>query len=351
MALTGRLLRTFEVEFNWGLLYYWIALIEQWPYRMCWLIEKAQDIADDQTTIGELYHTVKNQFRRKNVLIQLDRNPKEFEQFLRKMASKTDQVTIGQMKQWVACTSNLDPYLRKLVQDQRKEAEGILGADETDAGPMQPLGAAEFLFEDVYVWNTLTKPLVKMSIDEIVSLVSKLNIQQQRLTDQVIPMFVMLNLNGLVLQSCDLNELQRQLNIPLGDWTLIKLLIETLRKWKPQPLPQRSNSVRPSRANSINRPIIPMINVDPSPTITNQDNRDNSKKMNSIVEEDTSDVSNLMELENSVAALALIQEAVDGDSDINLSDDDDKEEQKEESEDTNSLKSIAGSRESLLGSE
>ena len=77
--------------------------------------------------------------------------------------------------------------------------------------------------------------------------------------------------------------------------------------------------------------------------------------MNSIVEEDTSDVSNLMELENSVAALALIQEAVDGDSDINLSDDDGKEEQeegqKEESEDTNSLKSIAGSRESLLGSE
>lgn len=76
--------------------------------------------------------------------------------------------------------------------------------------------------------------------------------------------------------------------------------------------------------------------------------------MNSIVEEDTTEVSNFVELENSVAALAGIQEAIDGDSDINLSDDNNEEEdeeQKEESEDTNSLKSIAGSRESLLGSE
>ena len=272
MALTGRLLRTFEVEFNWGLLYYWIALIEQWPFRMCWLIEKAQDVTDEQTTIGELYHTVKNQFRRKNVLMQLDRNPKEFEQFLRKMASKTEQLTIGHMKQWVACTSNLDPYLRKLVQDQRKEADGVLGADETDAGPMQPLGAAEFLFDDLFVWNSLTKPLVKMPIEEILSLVAKLNIPQPRLNDQVLPLFVMLNLNGLVLQSCDLNELQRQLNIPLGDWTLIRLLIETLRKWKPQPPPQRSNSIRPSRANSINRPMVPMISVDAPTTSPSQVN-------------------------------------------------------------------------------
>ncbi|KAE9549096.1 hypothetical protein FO519_007696 [Halicephalobus sp. NKZ332] len=331
MALTGRLLRTFEVDFNWGLLYFWIALIEQWPYRMCWLIEKSQDVTDEQTTINELYHTVKNQFRRKNVLIQLDRNPKEFEQFLRKMNSKSDQLTTGQMKQWVACTSNLDPYLRKLVQDQRKEFEGTFGNDETDIGPMQPLGAAEFLFDDISIWNTLMKPLVKMSIEEVVSLVSKLNIPQQRLNEQILPLFLILNLNGLVLQSCDLNELQRQLNIPLGDWTLIKLLIETLRKWKPQQLPQRSNSIRPSRAGSITRSMVPMINIDTSQTNVNQENRDNMKKMNSIVEEDTADVSNLVDLENSVAALAEIQDATDGDKD------------------TDSMKSIAGSRESLLG--
>uniref|UniRef100_A0AC34Q5T4 KAP NTPase domain-containing protein n=1 Tax=Panagrolaimus sp. JU765 TaxID=591449 RepID=A0AC34Q5T4_9BILA len=229
MALTGRLLRTFEIEFSWGLLYYWIALIEQWPYRMCWLLEKSQDIADDQITIGELYHMVKGQLPGKNILIELDRNPREFEQFLRKMSSKAEQLTVGQMRQWVACTSNLDPYLRKLIKDQKKEVEGIVENDEADPlGAFQPIGAAEYLFDDPTIWNIVTKPLVKMQIEDVLSLIGRLNIPQQRLKEEILPMFVMLNLNGLVLQSCDLGELQRQLNIPLGDWTLIRLLIETL---------------------------------------------------------------------------------------------------------------------------
>lgn len=44
IALSGRLLRTFEVEFSWYLLYSWISLIEQWPYRMTWLIDRASDV-------------------------------------------------------------------------------------------------------------------------------------------------------------------------------------------------------------------------------------------------------------------------------------------------------------------
>jgi hypothetical protein len=41
IALTGRLLRIFDVSFTWIQLYSWISLIEQWPFRMSWLIDMA----------------------------------------------------------------------------------------------------------------------------------------------------------------------------------------------------------------------------------------------------------------------------------------------------------------------
>ena len=41
MALTGRLLRIFDIQFSWIFLFSWISLIEQWPLRMSWLIDVA----------------------------------------------------------------------------------------------------------------------------------------------------------------------------------------------------------------------------------------------------------------------------------------------------------------------
>lgn len=58
IALTGRLLRTFESDFSWSLLYNWISLIEQWPYRMGWLIDRAHDCQDDSMTLPDLYFQV-----------------------------------------------------------------------------------------------------------------------------------------------------------------------------------------------------------------------------------------------------------------------------------------------------
>lgn len=45
-------------------------------------------------------------------------------------SSRNEQLTIGHVKQFSACTSNLDPYLRKLIKQYRKEqgmAEDVEG--------------------------------------------------------------------------------------------------------------------------------------------------------------------------------------------------------------------------------
>uniref|UniRef100_A0A914YPX1 KAP NTPase domain-containing protein n=1 Tax=Panagrolaimus superbus TaxID=310955 RepID=A0A914YPX1_9BILA len=343
MALTGRLLRTFEIDFAWSVLYYWVALIEQWPYRMCWLLEKSQDVSDDQMTLNELYHLVKVQLPTKNVLIGLDRSHREFDNFLRRMTSgKADNLTVRQMRNLVTCTSNLDPYLRKLIKDQRRENDKLLG--ETNHLDLSSIGAAEFLFEDSTIWNSITKLLVKMQIEDVINLVSKLNIPPERQND-ILPMFYLFNLNGLVLQSCDLDELQRTLNVSLGDWTLIRLLIETLRKWKPSVIIQRSVPVRGQRSNSISRQQMPSINIEP-PSQIPVSAADQSRRMNSIVEE-VNLIPNLNDIilnEENVSDIE-DEEIHHADVDIDLLDSDN------ESEDTDSAKSVAGSRESLLHSE
>lgn len=49
-------------------------------------------------------------------MIELDRNPDNFESFLEQASlSGPDQLTVGHVRRFVPCTSNLDPYLRKLI--------------------------------------------------------------------------------------------------------------------------------------------------------------------------------------------------------------------------------------------
>ena len=46
----GRLLRAFNIEFNWFKLSSWINITEQWPYRLSWIILEVEDNADIEDT-------------------------------------------------------------------------------------------------------------------------------------------------------------------------------------------------------------------------------------------------------------------------------------------------------------
>lgn len=64
----------------------------------------------------QLYSQLKQYIPKKDSLIELDRNPDNFEAFLEQASSPgPDQLTVGHVRRFVPCTSNLDPYLRKLI--------------------------------------------------------------------------------------------------------------------------------------------------------------------------------------------------------------------------------------------
>jgi len=48
----GRLLRAYNIDFNWYRLAAWVNLVEQWPYRLSWIIlyfEEHEELNDDIT--------------------------------------------------------------------------------------------------------------------------------------------------------------------------------------------------------------------------------------------------------------------------------------------------------------
>ncbi|KAI6240960.1 hypothetical protein M3Y99_00405800 [Aphelenchoides fujianensis] len=179
IALTGRLLRSFEVDFSWFLLYTWISLLEQWPFRVTFLVDCALDNPDDTITISDLYARTKSHLPTKSTLTDLDRNPAEFEQIMKRLATaKTEQLTVGHLKSFSACTSNLDPYLKKLIREQVIEEHGQTNVDEEREVSSFYLSC----FDDPEVWATVTRPLPKMTIADICKLVERLNISRERIT-------------------------------------------------------------------------------------------------------------------------------------------------------------------------
>uniref|UniRef100_A0A1I7W1Z3 ANK_REP_REGION domain-containing protein n=1 Tax=Loa loa TaxID=7209 RepID=A0A1I7W1Z3_LOALO len=261
LTLTGRLMRAFEIEFSWVSLGYWVSLIEQWPSRMCWLIDRALDIPQDSYPLAELYNHLKQQIPKKDPLIDLDRNPDNFESFLEQASMiGPEQLTVGHVRRFVPCTSNLDPYLRKLIRECR-----IGTAQPVKTLANRPLhlsgfvisGLACHLFKDKNIWREIEVPLVEMKLSDIIDLVKKLDIPSERISVITEKMSAS-NLTGLVLSACDLLEVQEVLKLSLGDWTLLKLLIETLRTWKPVVLPDTIET--PSLMSAV-----PALAISPSP--------------------------------------------------------------------------------------
>jgi hypothetical protein len=200
----------------------------------------------------------------------LDRNPTEFEQILKRIgSSKVEQLTVEHLKLFSPCTSNLDPYLKKLIHEQSAEEHGNLNLDEDkevfsfSQFEQHHLSSAQFLFTDVTTWSTILRPLTKMSVDDVCELVERSNISPERI-GQIVTSLNENNLNGLALNSCDLDELKATLMLPLGDWTLLKLLVEALRVWRPptKRMMKHESSLQRGGSNLSTRQTSNMVNED-----------------------------------------------------------------------------------------
>jgi len=57
-CFTGRLLKAFQIEFNWYHLASWVNLTEQWPFRTSWIIlhhEMYEEHIDDSLSLKNIY--------------------------------------------------------------------------------------------------------------------------------------------------------------------------------------------------------------------------------------------------------------------------------------------------------
>ncbi|CAF3425386.1 unnamed protein product [Rotaria sp. Silwood1] len=118
IAMTGRLLRANQVLFSWKRLGCWSYLVEQWPYRISWIViyyeDHGQDYAED-TELKTLYNKIKPFIPITNdPLLELDRSGRKFELCIEK---SEPVLNVTDLKQFLPCTCNLDPYLNKLIRE------------------------------------------------------------------------------------------------------------------------------------------------------------------------------------------------------------------------------------------
>ncbi|XP_034936368.1 kinase D-interacting substrate of 220 kDa B-like [Chelonus insularis] len=60
----GRLLKAFQIDFNWYHLASWINITEQWPFKTSWMIlhyEMYEDTFEDSMSLKTLYDKVRSQ--------------------------------------------------------------------------------------------------------------------------------------------------------------------------------------------------------------------------------------------------------------------------------------------------
>ncbi|XP_041977380.1 kinase D-interacting substrate of 220 kDa B isoform X4 [Aricia agestis] len=147
LYVTGRLLKAFQIEFNWYQLASWVNLTEQWPFRTSWIIyhhETYEEHIDDSTSLKHIYEKVKpliGALRESSTLSELDRDERKLEVFL---SFHRSTLTAADLKIFLPFTINLDPYIKKVIKEDQAQA----GVDEEIGGS----GAAG-------VWNTAQQTL------------------------------------------------------------------------------------------------------------------------------------------------------------------------------------------------
>ena len=288
IALTGRLLRAYHIDFNWRLLASWIYLNEQWPYRCSWIImqyEEHETEFNEETPLNEIYNQIKNHIPVSNEpLLELDRNPRKFEQFL---LHCKPELTVSILKKILPCTCNLDPYLIKLIKDAIENAgthdklniaSNLIHTSNSnqafqtytpfsnntllnnsldqnnlaveDAINSQLFKRRDFTLptnasqanEDYLQIDMMAKPLCEMSVADLSEAIDSNAIDS--LSDDFKQIYKAAlkdsNINGKVLSFCNLDELKLELKMTFGDWQMFKNWVQT-KRFEQQKLSLRKN--------------------------------------------------------------------------------------------------------------
>nr|CAD7429737.1 unnamed protein product [Timema monikensis] len=124
--ITGRLLKAFQIDFNWYHLASWVNITEQWPYRTSWVIlhySMHEESYDDNTSLKSLYDKLRPLIplsKEVEPLLELDRDERKFDIFL---TFHRSSLLISDLKIFLPFTINLDPYIKKVIKEDHQNME------------------------------------------------------------------------------------------------------------------------------------------------------------------------------------------------------------------------------------
>ncbi|XP_066998257.1 kinase D-interacting substrate of 220 kDa B [Anabrus simplex] len=143
--ITGRLLKAFQIDFNWYHLASWVNITEQWPYRTSWIIlyyDMYEDTCEDTTSLKTLYDKVRPLIpcsKEVEPLLELDRDERKFDIFL---TFHRSSLLVSDLKIFLPFTINLDPYIKKVIKEEQQNADDTSGLFGTHFPASPPATAA-----------------------------------------------------------------------------------------------------------------------------------------------------------------------------------------------------------------
>ncbi|XP_023245841.1 kinase D-interacting substrate of 220 kDa [Copidosoma floridanum] len=135
--VTGRLLKAFQIDFNWYHLASWINITEQWPFRTSWMIlyfDTCEDNLDDSMSLKSLYDKVRPQipiFKDVQPLLEIDRDERKLDVFL---TFHRSSLHVSDMKIFLPFTINLDPYIKKKIKEEQQTMDEESNVYKWNAG-------------------------------------------------------------------------------------------------------------------------------------------------------------------------------------------------------------------------
>lgn len=337
LYITGRLLKAFQIDFNWYHLASWVNLTEQWPFRTSWIIyhhETYEEHIDDNTSLKHIYDKIRPNIpslRDAEPLMELDRDERKLDVFLN---FHRHSLLAADLKIFLPFTINLDPYIKKVIKEehhqymayedmvtinlpqfngqqkysskyyQRKSRHQTPPPAQVIA-PAVPSPPVWLAYPDGTNYGSLAAPAVnvqpsaQLSINGLKtnfpSLGDVSNVRLSRLTvnevceivRRALPSTVEAaresllqhNVCGMVLAHCNLNELKSVLNLNFGDWELFKMLVLNLKELEQtMPLLAPVVNVVPEKTENEKE-------LKPRPSIDTQRNRPSNMEKQVTLEE------------------------------------------------------------------
>nr|XP_033335869.1 kinase D-interacting substrate of 220 kDa isoform X2 [Megalopta genalis] len=292
--VTGRLLKAFQIDFNWYHLASWINITEQWPFRTSWLIlhyDMYEDNLDDGMSLKSLYDKIRPQIpvlKEVQPLLEMDRDERKLDIFL---TFHRSSLLVSDMKIFLPFTINLDPYIKKKIKEEQQTIEEEAGLGYKQYNPWAMHGGAQepwntsrtgianrnmkltripslhgpgpvpsttsWCMQPSYDWQTpppwvqmphmepAIKPLsaittlpseileIRLSgltVSGICDLIDRIESLNPNQMSQYKNVIKENNINGRVLLHCDLQELKKVLKMAFGDWELFRMVIASLRE-------------------------------------------------------------------------------------------------------------------------